>query len=518
MRQGASTGSIPRLDERASGILLHPTSLPGPHGCGDIGYPAEAFLQWLERAGQGLWQMLPIGPIGYGNSPYSAHSAFAGNTLLISLEGLEEEGLLDSDEPPIRLPRGRVDYAETARYRRRRLLEAFERFRLQGASQGFATFCEREAKWLDDFALYSAIKDRHQGFPWIDWPAPLRNREPPALEEARRELQREIDFHRFCQWVFDRQWADLRAKAAAHGVALIGDLPIFLAHDSADVWASRHLFHLDEAGAPTVVAGVPPDYFSRTGQRWGNPLYRWEAIEREGFAFWVDRIRRALGQFDYLRLDHFIGFVRYWEIPAASMTAVHGRWRAGPGKALFSEVKRALGLRSLPFIAEDLGAVSEEVFELRDDLGLPGLKLLQFAFGDDPQADTFLPHNYERRSVVYTGTHDNDTLLGWWEDRGGSGSTRTPEQIEKERSAALRYVGGDPSHFVWNMIRLAMLSVANFSIFPMQDILELGTSSRMNLPGTLKGNWEWRTRSLPIERAKRLAMLSETYGRIGRAP
>lgn len=518
MRDERSSRTRPGLDERASGILLHPTSLPGPNGCGDIGAPAEAFLQWLERAGQRLWQMLPIGPIGYGNSPYSAHSAFAGNTLLISLERLEEEGWLSAEAPPEGLPPGRVDYPATARHRARRLRAAYERFARGPRPAAFTSFCEGASDWLDDFALYSAIKDRHGGLPWIRWPGPLRDREPGALEAAAASLREELDFHRFCQWVFARQWEALRERSAAAGVALIGDLPIFLAHDSADVWANRRLFHLDEAGAPTVVAGVPPDYFSRTGQRWGNPLYRWDALERENFAFWTARIRHALASFDLLRLDHFIGFVRYWEIPADAETAIGGRWRGAPGWALFSAVRERLGLERLPFIAEDLGAVSEEVFELRDALGLPGLKLLQFAFGDDPQATSFLPHNYERRSVVYTGTHDNDTLLGWWEDPGGAASTRTPAQIQKEREAALRYLGGQDEAIVWRMIRLAMLSVANYSIFPMQDVLELDTSSRMNLPGTLGGNWEWRSRALPLDRAERLAELTATYGRAGRSP
>lgn len=508
------TAATPRPG-RASGILLHPTSLPGPHGCGDIGAPSRAFLAWLQRAGQRLWQMLPIGPIGFGNSPYSAHSTFAGNILLLSLEALEREGLLDPAPPPARLPRGRVNYEATSRYRRRRLLEAHARFRSRGKSADFEAFRERERSWLEDFALYSAIKDREGGRPWFAWPAPLRAREGRALDEAKRALEEAIEFHAFCQWIFDRQWSELRAESAARGVHLIGDLPIFLAHDSADVWANRHLFYLDDLGMPTVVAGVPPDYFSRTGQRWGNPLYRWDAMEQEGFAFWLDRLRHALERFDLLRLDHFIGFVRYWEIPASAETAIEGRWRASPGRALFSTVRRKLGFDVLPFLAEDLGAVSPEVHALRDEFGLPGMKILQFAFGDDPQAESFLPHNFPRNAVVYTGTHDNDTLLGWWRDPGGESSTRTPEQCERERQAALRYVGGNPNQIVWNMIRLAMLSVAQYSIFPMQDILELGSSARMNLPGTLGGNWEWRTRTLPPERADRLAELSAIYGRMG---
>lgn len=503
-------------EERASGILLHPTSLPGPHGCGDIGRPAHAFLDWLERAGQRLWQMLPIGPVGYGNSPYSAHSTFAGNPLLIGIEELEREGYLEAAPRLPRLPRTRVDYRATWRHRLGRLRRAHERFRSHARPEDFVAFCEEERGWLEDFALYSAIKERHGGRPWVGWPDPLRDREEEALGEARRALEEAIDFHRFCQWIFARQWRELREESARRGIALIGDLPIFLAHDSADVWANRHLFFLDAEGRPTVVAGVPPDYFSRTGQRWGNPLYRWDAIEAEGFAFWIARIRHALACFDLLRLDHFIGFVRYWEIPAEATTAIGGRWREVPGAVLFAALQRALDSEALPLIAEDLGPVTPEVFALRDALGLPGLKILQFAFGDDPQAESFLPHNYERNAVVYTGTHDNDTLLGWWRDAGGESSTRTPAQIVRERATALRYLGGNPRHIAWKMIRLAMLSVARFAIFPLQDILELGSRARMNRPGTVDGNWEWRTRSLPPDRAERLAELSSTYGRTAR--
>lgn len=482
-----------------------------------MGEPADAFLHWLRRAGQHLWQMLPIGPVGYGNSPYSAHSAFAGSTLLIGLDRLEEEGWLERETPPSRLPRGSVDYRATARHRRRRLLQAFERFRAGRRPSDFEAFRERERGWLEDFTLYSAIKDRHGGRAWVRWPEPLRRREPNALAEFRRSQAEAIEFHAFCQWIFDRQWNDFRARCAEAEVSLIGDLPIFLAHDSSDVWAHPELFHLDEEGMPTVVAGVPPDYFSRTGQRWGNPLYRWDVLQRSGFSFWLERIGHALRRFDLLRLDHFIGFVRYWEIPAASETAVEGRWRPVPGHELFAAIKRALDLDRLPFIAEDLGAVSSEVFALRDAFELPGIKVLQFAFGDDPQADSFKPHNYERLSVVYTGTHDNDTLRGWFRDTGTETSTRTPEQIEKERDFALRYLGTTPGRFVRDAIRAALVSVANFSIFPLQDVLELGSAARMNRPGTLGGNWEWRTRDLPPDRAEWLAELTAIYGRTGGA-
>src|SRR5690606_13190445 len=320
-----------------------------------------------------------------------------------------------------------------ARHRRARLRQAHARFRARSGAEDFDAFRERERGWLEDFALYSAIKDQHGGRPWVAWPAPLRDREPAAIAEARRTLADAIDFHAFTQWFFDRQCHALRSACAERGVRLVGDVPIFLAHDSADVWANRHLFFLDERGWPTVIAGVPPDYFSRTGQRWGNPLYRWQRMEEDGFAFWRARIRRALERFDLLRLDHFIGFVRYWEVPAQAPAAMEGAWREGPGRKLFAALREELGVDVLPFIAEDLGAITEEVVALREELGLPGMKILQFAFGDDPQADSFLPHNYTRNAVVYTGTHDNDTLLGWFTDEGGPSSTRTPEQCRIER-------------------------------------------------------------------------------------
>jgi 4-alpha-glucanotransferase len=498
------------FSERASGVLLHPTSLPGPHGCGDLGPPAHAFARSLHEARQRWWQMLPVGPIGYGNSPYSAHSAFAGNPLLISLERLAEQGLLSAaDIADAPFPRGRVRYAAAREFRERHLRGAFAAFqRRAGLRSAFAAFCERNSGWLDDFAVFMAIKRARKGAPWSRWEPDLRLRDPEALDRARRSLRAEIEQQRFEQFIFDVQWQSLRQHCHALGIGLIGDLPIFVAHDSADVWANRGLFHLDSQGNPTVVAGVPPDFFSRTGQLWGNPLYDWEALERTGFAWWLQRFSQTFARFDAVRLDHFIGFCRYWEVPANEPTAENGRWRAAPGEKLF----QALGPAQL--IAEDLGAVTPEVTALRDQFHFPGMKLLQFAFGNDSQAATFLPYSYERNSVAYTGTHDNDTTMAWFHESGSA--QRPPEQCETERRNALAYLavadGGREIH--WHMIRAIWSSVANLAIAPVQDLLGLGSEARMNLPGTCEGNWEWRLVELPDAAVmERLAEMTRIYGR-----
>jgi len=502
------------LNERASGVLLHPTSLPGPHGCGDLGPQAHAFARWMHDAGQRWWQMLPVGPVGYGNSPYSAHSAFAGNPLLISLETLAAEGLLPreapADEPSF--PAGRVDYAATRSWRDRQLRAAFAQFATRtNEHPEFEAFCSDNASWLEDYALYTAIKRARGGRSWTGWEPELRARDPAALDRARSALRDEVHQNRFEQFVFARQWQALRARCRVLGVALMGDLPIFVAHDSADVWTHRDLFFLDAQGNPTVVAGVPPDYFSATGQRWGNPLYDWEKLERTGFRWWLKRLAQMLSRFDAVRLDHFIGYVRYWEIPAQERTAENGRWRPAPGAKLFE----ALGPAQL--VAEDLGAVTPEVIAMRERFHFPGMKVLQFAFGTDPQADVFLPHAYERPAVAYTGTHDNDTTAGWFHECGSP--QRSPEQCEKERRAALAYLGvNDAGRAIhWDMIRGVWSSVANVAIAPMQDLLGLGTAARMNRPGTAEGNWEWRLPALPDESVQeRLRAVTGTYGRAAR--
>jgi 4-alpha-glucanotransferase len=508
----------PSLDERASGLLLHPTSLPGVHGSGDLGGEARSFVDFLESAGQRWWQMLPVGPPGYGESPYSAQSAFAGNPMLVDPEQLVERGWIDRREvaPRRALASQAIEYVPMEAHRMRILRAAFEgaKGRLaRGGDAEYRSFATRAAPWLDDFALFRALKREHGGAPWTRWAPALAGREPEALAAARERCAGEIEFERFVQYAFDLQWRALREYAAARGVGLIGDIPIFVAHDSADVWAHPDLFALDERGEPVAVAGVPPDYFSATGQRWGNPLYRWKRMRRGGYRWWEDRLRTLLDRFDAIRVDHFIGFQRYWRIPADEPTAVRGRWMKGPGAHFFATMKRKLG--RLPLIAEDLGAVTPAVFALRDRFEFPGIKILQFAFGKDPYAYTFLPHNYVRRAVVFTGTHDNDTTVGWFRDEGGGWSTRSPAEAEAERTAALRYLGTTGDEIHWDMIRTAFASVANLAIVPVQDVLGLGSQARMNRPGDPTGNWLWRFEGgalTPIH-AERLALMTATYGR-----
>ncbi|HEY1696998.1 MAG TPA: 4-alpha-glucanotransferase [Polyangiaceae bacterium] len=510
--------SVPTLRQRASGVLLHPTSLPGPHGSGDLGVPARAFVDFLARAGQRWWQMLPVAPPGYGESPYSAQSAFAGSPLLVSLEGLAGEGLLRPGEiaPDAPLAANRVDHPPTEAHRMRRLRAAFDAFEGRAPAEekkDLAAYAEENRAWLEDWALFDALKRAHGGVQWTRWAPALRSREPRALATARTEHAREMAFARFVQWAFDRQWRALRGYAQARGVGLIGDVPIFVAHDSADVWQQPDAFFLDGAGEPTVISGCPPDYFSATGQRWGNPLYRWRRMRKTGYRWWIDRLRTTLRRFDAVRLDHFIGFQRYWEIPATEPTAVRGRWMKGPGADFFDAVKAALG--ELPLIAEDLGETTPAVYALRDRYRLPGIKILQFAFGADPQGPSFRPHNYPRRAVVYTGTHDNDTTVGWFLDPGGDDTTRTPAMVDRERSAALTYLGTTGEEIHWDMIRTALASVARLALFPMQDLLGLGSEARMNRPGKPSGNWSWRfAEGAATERiADRLAGLTRAYER-----
>ena len=506
---------IPNLRQRASGVLLHPTSLPGPHGSGDLGGEARGFVDFLASASQRWWQTLPLGPPGYGESPYSAQSAFAGNPLLVSLEELAADGLLDpaAIAPRAKLSAERIDFPSMHAHRLAHLRAAFAAFEADRArARPFRAYCEEHADWLDDFALFRALKDANGGVQWTLWEAGVRAREPGALAAARKELAPAIAFERFLQWVFDAQWSALRAYAAARGIGLIGDLPIFVAHDSADVWQHPEAFFLDDRGEPSFVAGVPPDYFSATGQRWGNPLYRWARHAEDGYAWWTARLRMMLRRFDVVRLDHFIGFQRYWKIPASEPHAVHGVWRKGPGAAFFDAVRAALG--DLPLIAEDLGEVTPAVYALRDRYRLPGIKILQFAFGNDRSAPSFLPHNYPRRAVVYTGTHDNDTVVGWFRGEGGD-DTRSAEQASIERAKALAYVGTNGHEIHWDMIRAAFASVARLALVPLQDVLGLGSEARMNRPGQETGNWSWRfsAPALTEASAARLAELTRTYGR-----
>ena len=514
MKKGLSV--LPSLSDRASGVLLHPTSLPGPHGSGDLGAGARTFVDWLASGAQRWWQMLPVGPAGYGNSPYSAQSAFAGNPMLISLDGLVEAGFLAKGDLSTKdvFASNRVDHVRVAEFRGRLLRAAFLKFEERSEGKdSFLAFAEDNRAWLDDFALFRALKRAHGEQHWTAWASEYRDRRPDALMRARAAYAREIAFAKFEQWAFDTQWRALRAYSAARGIGLIGDIPLFVAHDSADVWAMPDLFRLDAAGNPEVVAGVPPDYFSKTGQRWGNPLYRWSEIRRRGYSWWIERVKSTLSRFDAIRLDHFIGFERYWEIPAGEQTAMKGRWMKGPGAELFEKIRAALD--TLPLIAEDLGAVTPNVLKLRDQFKLPGIKILQFAFGTDLSARAFLPHNYGKRAVVYTGTHDHDTTMGWFSDPGGVESTRSPAQAEKERAAVLAYLSSTEVEVNWGLIRLALASVANTAITPLQDLLGLGSEARMNRPGSASGNWEWRFSDSATSKAvaSRLRELTMVYGR-----
>lgn len=468
---------------RASGILLHPTSLPGPHGSGDFGAAATHFVDWLVSAGQSLWQILPLGGIGPGNSPYMSSSAFAGNVLLIDLTGLQQRGWLHADDlgPAQASQPQRLDFAAVVPWRMERLRRAATAFVRDASADervAFGEFCVRQAGWLDDYALFMALADAHAWQPWSDWEPPLVRRDANALDQARAQHAQAIAFWKFCQWCFFDQWSQLKAYANDRGVRIVGDAPIFVAYQSADVWSRQELFELGAEGRPQVVAGVPPDYFSATGQRWGNPLYRWHAHAAEGYAWWTERVRRTVELVDIVRIDHFRGFVAYWEIPASAPTAVVGRWLPGPGAALFQAVQAALG--KLPIIAEDLGVITPEVDALRQRFDLPGMRVLQFAFGGD-NANTYLPHNHAANTVVYGGTHDNNTSVGWWQ-----------ETTEAERAHARDYLAIDGHNIAWDLIRAACASVADTAIHPMQDVLELGAEHRMNLPGKGDGYWEWR--------------------------
>jgi len=461
--------------------------------------------------------MLPVGPPGAGNSPYSSPSAFAGSPLLVSLEELFARGLLRRSElrGSTALPRDRVDYAAAARFREARLRAAYARFATGDRRERarFDEFRSRCGEWLDDFALFRALKRETRGAPWTRWDQGLRARGAPALATARRSLADEVRYHEFVQYAFDRQWSALRRRCHELGIGLIGDIPIFVAHDSADVWAHQDLFHLDERGRPKRVAGIPPDYFSRTGQLWGNPLYRWDRLRRRGYDWWLARLRTTFDRFEVVRLDHFIGFLRTWEVSGRARTAIRGRWGRGPGADFFTAVRKRLG--RVPLIAEDLGVVIPAVKTLRDRFGLPGMRVLQFAFGNDPEADNYRPHNYPRRCVVYTGTHDNDTTVGWFRDQGSAASTRSRAEIERERAFTLRYLASTGPEIHWDLIRLANMSVAHTVIVMAQDALGLGSEARMNRPGIARGNWEWRlpTGAPSAAVRRRLADLARTYGR-----
>ena len=487
---------------RSSGLLLHPTALPGRSVCGDLGAECHAFVDFLAAAGQSLWQVLPLGPTGFGDSPYQCYSAFAGNPVMVSAARLYEHGLLDA-ETLARLPQRRAaaaDFGAAAEASRAIAAGLAARLEHHARREAFEAFRSR-TPWLADYSLFMALRDAHGGRAWQEWPEPLRRRDAGALADARRSLARAIREHELMQWAFDAQWRELRAHAHARGVALMGDAPIFVALDSADVWAHPELFELDADERPSGVAGVPPDYFSATGQLWGNPLYRWEAHAADGFAWWTARLETLLAWVDRVRLDHFIGFVRFWDVPPDAPDARGGRWRPGPGEALFLALSRRLG--SLPLVAEDLGETGEDVVELRDELGLPGMCVLQFAFDGDRE-NAFLPRNHVANRVAYTGTHDNDTTLGWW-----AGLT------EAERGVVSEELGPSSGDVAWELITAGMASPADTFVTPVQDVLSLGTEARFNTPGTATGNWIWRLAEgqLTPAHAERLHALAAAHGR-----
>lgn len=493
---------------RSSGILCHPTSFPSRHGIGDLGKGAYDFVNWLAAAKQQLWQVLPLGPTGYGDSPYQCFSAFAGNPLLISPEGLAWSGLLPADalqEAPA-FPDHAVDFGTVIPYKQALFRRSFEHFKTAATPAqraGFEAFRRQNTAWLADYGLFMALKGYFGGGSWHNWPRDIRVREPGALSYYREKVGDWATYHEYLQWLFADQWFALKKHANELGIQIIGDIPIFVAEDSADVWARPDQFELDAEGNPTVIAGVPPDNFSATGQRWGNPHYRWAAMQADGFRWWIERIQRTLMMVDIVRVDHFRGFEGYWEIPAREATAEHGRWVKAPGDALFEAINRALG--KLPIIAEDLGIITPEVEALRLKFGFPGMKVLQFGFAldNDPK---YLPHSFERDFIVYPGTHDNNTVFGWFNEEVRTGP---------EKWNCLRYLGTDGHDLAWDFIRMAWRSVANQAVATLQDVMSLGNEARMNFPSVPSGNWQWRYTSDMLTDAllARLRELTVIYDR-----
>ena len=497
---------------RSSGILLHPTSLPGRFGIGDLGPRAHEFVDFLAESGQRWWQVLPLGPTGGMNSPYQSHSSFAGNPLLISPEAMVERGWLrssDLNDSPT-LPTDQVDFIGVARSKENLLRRAFQTFSLD--DPGYQEFLAASSGWLDDYALFVALKEANGGKAWYQWEREVAARKASALARWRDKLGASIRYHQFVQYVFETQMQSLRKRCAEKGINLIGDIPIFVAHDSADVWARPDLFFLDARGRLTVQAGVPPDYFSQTGQLWGNPLYRWETHEQEGFAWWIDRLSALLKRVDLIRIDHFRGFEAYWEVEGKAKTAAKGRWVQAPGIAFFKALRQRF--TDLPLIAEDLGVITPQVEALRDEFGLPGMRVLQFGFSISAEDEKYLPHRFVPHCVVYTGTHDNDTSRGWLTSKHVQ-TTQSAEQVHAQRAYALRYLGSTGKDFHWDMIRLALSSIAEIAIIPMQDVLGLDSRARMNVPGKAEGNWGWRYRAaqLTAKLKDHLAALTAVYAR-----
>lgn len=495
---------------RAAGVLLHPTSFPGRYGIGDFGHEAYRFIDFLAEAKQSYWQILPLGPTGYGDSPYQCFSAFAGNPLLISPDKLVEDGFLPetavSQVPDF--PKQAVDYGPVIPYKMDLLRQAHVHFVNHGTAvqkEAFAQFCQEQAEWLEDYALFMALKTKfmpQDGGVWNTWPQPIAQRQPAAIAEWGEKLADDVGLHKFSQFLFFDQWLALKQAANERGIQIIGDIPIFVAFDSADVWANPGLFFLEEDGSPTVIAGVPPDYFSETGQRWGNPLYNWKKMKQNGYAWWVKRLQMCFTQADIVRIDHFRGFQAYWEIPASEPTAINGRWVLGPNADFFEAMEAQLG--KLPLIAEDLGVITPEVETLRDRFDFPGMKILQFAFGGERNSH-FLPHNFNKNCVCYSGTHDNETVRGWYENAS-----------EDERDHIRRYMAVDGHDIAWDMIRLSMASVADTAVSMMQDLMDLGNEARMNFPGKVGGYWRWRYQPYMLNDGvkHRLREVTHLYGRI----
>jgi 4-alpha-glucanotransferase len=491
--------------QRASGVLLHPTALPGPLSIGDLGKEAFLFIDFLVRAGQSIWQILPLGPTGYGHSPYNALSAFAGNPALIDLQQLVNCNDLDESHlNSATRNSAKIDFDQVHDLKGSLLLDAGHEFFKKPTTerhQAFDTFCHEQSDWLEDFSLFMALRETFAGQAWPEWPEGLRIREPEVLGEWQVKLEGNCHLYKYQQFVFTEQWHKLKAYANRKNILIFGDIPIFVAYDSADVWANQHLFQLDNQGRATAVAGVPPDYFSKTGQRWGNPLYRWDRLAAEEFHWWLRRFEFQFQSCDMIRLDHFRGFQACWSIPASERTAVKGHWEEVPGRELFEKLNEQG--TDVPIIAEDLGIITPEVERLRDDFAFPGMKILQFAF-DSGLDNPYLPENHTANSVVYTGTHDNDTTLGWWQG------------LTKERKERVRKtLGTRRPDMPWELIRLAMASIANLCVIPCQDILGLDSTARFNTPGHATGNWNWQMESgsLTDELADRLFRLTEEYHR-----
>jgi len=492
--------------ERSSGILLHPTSLPGKYGIGTLGREAMIFIDFLVKAKQKIWQILPLGPTGYADSPYQCFSSNAGNPLLIDFDQLASEGLLTGED--LRkadvFPDGPVDYGKVIMMKYPLLKKAEKVFNEKARPEyqkDYQLFCLNNASWLDDYSLFISIKEHFGLRPWFEWEPELKMRNKSVLKHYQNLFTENIEFQKFIQFIFFRQWSMIREYAQKHDILIMGDIPLYVAHDSVDAWMYPEIFQFDEKKDPIAVGGVPPDYFSETGQLWGNPLYRWDALKDAGYSWWIQRIKANLVLFDMIRIDHFRGFAGYWSVPFGEKTAIKGKWVPGPGKDLFLAIRNELG--DVRIVAEDLGVMTEDVEDLRDSFGFPGMKILQFAF-DSSESNDYLPYNFLQNCIVYTGTHDNDTIIGWFK-----------KAKKEDRASVLEYMNTTAENIHWDFIRLAWASVAKMAIVPMQDLLGLGTEARMNLPGTTINNWMWRMKEgqMTNDLAERLGRMTEVYGR-----